>query len=1134
MASKTTPLKAALAAGEAAAKAAAGKSKAEILKKVANAATEAAIGEEAPPPLVARCVAEAVKKAGGSKHEAVVAAANAAVCSHPGLSRIQMTEEVFHRWDADKGGTLEFEEIIGHYMGASNHTDAKEAQVRAGFEKFIVKHGKKKGDSMDMTLFKKWMSSATMLQVTFQYLQSLSAHESLKRGSSFAEVAKAAAAAATAAGGDANAVAGEAAAVAMKLKASGAEVAKAAAMAAASAGASDEELAKISEAAAAKAGGSKEDAKKASLAAVEDIKANPVAIKKALAAGKQASEAAKSKPKAQMLKAVADAATQAAMAEGASQPIVAQAVAEAVKKAGGSPHDAVTAAANAAVCAHAGLSREQMTQAVFHRWDEDKSGTLEFEEVIGHYMGASNHSDAKEAQVRAGFEKFIVKNGKQKGDPMDLVLFKKWMSSATVLQVTFQYLQSLETDEAEALGASASMVAQAAAAAAKAAGGDANATADEAAAVAMKLKASPSDVANASAKAASSVGASEEQLAKIAAGAFQKAGGSKEDLESATVAAKSYAAACDAAAAAGAFQKAGGSKEDLESVTVAVKSHAAAVSTKGIVATGMPEPSGVSANLTSQKGDAAAAAGAFQTTGGSKEDLESATVAVKSHAAAVSTKGTVAIGMPEPSGVSANVTAQKGDAAAAAGAFQPAGGSKEDLESATVAAKSHAAAVPTKGTVATGMPEPSGVSANVTAQKGDAAAAAGAFQKAGASKEDLESATVAAKSYAAAVPTKGTVATGMLEPSGVSANVTGQKGDAAAADPSKDAGASSAADVPMKEAVTSAPIVLKDLNASEMKQEFENKFLKLFDKHSAGKDALDNAQVQAFVSKLPPKSQAALGIKGWKSYLKEADLDGDGKLDRFEFQVFNTHRAMEVANEYTSLFEKTDADKDGYLTKDELTKFPAILGKLSFPNANAMLQKVDKDGDGKISKAELMHHVIDLLTAEGSTSQDDQANSKQRASVTDNQPSAKRRKSADQTSAPGGKRQVAVSDDGNKCWDFMAGRCWRGEKCHYFHDQASRVSDSELEEHRAACSAAAEAAGLNLSEEAFLELQTLEEGDAVSLIDSLANGSKSEKVRDKNDHLIHAARRKRATDGKTEHPDWAWFGKGKGKRRRWA
>eukprot|EP00930_Biecheleria_cincta_P065277 TRINITY_DN5102_c0_g1_i3.p1 TRINITY_DN5102_c0_g1~~TRINITY_DN5102_c0_g1_i3.p1 ORF type:complete len:1077 (-),score=305.69 TRINITY_DN5102_c0_g1_i3:167-3397(-) len=1076
MASKTTPLKAALAAGEAAAKAAAGKSKAEILKKVANAATEAAIGEEAPPPLVARCVAEAVKKAGGSKHEAVVAAANAAVCSHPGLSRIQMTEEVFHRWDADKGGTLEFEEIIGHYMGASNHTDAKEAQVRAGFEKFIVKHGKKKGDSMDMTLFKKWMSSATMLQVTFQYLQSLSAHESLKRGSSFAEVAKAAAAAATAAGGDANAVAGEAAAVAMKLKASGAEVAKAAAMAAASAGASDEELAKISEAAAAKAGGSKEDAKKASLAAVEDIKANPVAIKKALAAGKQASEAAKSKPKAQMLKAVADAATQAAMAEGASQPIVAQAVAEAVKKAGGSPHDAVTAAANAAVCAHAGLSREQMTQAVFHRWDEDKSGTLEFEEVIGHYMGASNHSDAKEAQVRAGFEKFIVKNGKQKGDPMDLVLFKKWMSSATVLQVTFQYLQSLETDEAEALGASASMVAQAAAAAAKAAGGDANATADEAAAVAMKLKASPSDVANASAKAASSVGASEEQLAKIAAGAFQKAGGSKEDLESATVAAKSYAAACDAAAAAGAFQKAGGSKEDLES----------------------------------------------------------ATVAVKSHAAAVSTKGTVAIGMPEPSGVSANVTAQKGDAAAAAGAFQPAGGSKEDLESATVAAKSHAAAVPTKGTVATGMPEPSGVSANVTAQKGDAAAAAGAFQKAGASKEDLESATVAAKSYAAAVPTKGTVATGMLEPSGVSANVTGQKGDAAAADPSKDAGASSAADVPMKEAVTSAPIVLKDLNASEMKQEFENKFLKLFDKHSAGKDALDNAQVQAFVSKLPPKSQAALGIKGWKSYLKEADLDGDGKLDRFEFQVFNTHRAMEVANEYTSLFEKTDADKDGYLTKDELTKFPAILGKLSFPNANAMLQKVDKDGDGKISKAELMHHVIDLLTAEGSTSQDDQANSKQRASVTDNQPSAKRRKSADQTSAPGGKRQVAVSDDGNKCWDFMAGRCWRGEKCHYFHDQASRVSDSELEEHRAACSAAAEAAGLNLSEEAFLELQTLEEGDAVSLIDSLANGSKSEKVRDKNDHLIHAARRKRATDGKTEHPDWAWFGKGKGKRRRWA
>lgn len=932
MASKKTPLKAALEAGEAAAKAATGKSKADILKKVANAATEAAIGEKAPPPLVAQCVAEAIKKAGGSKHEAVVAAASAAVCSHPGLSRVQMTEEVFHRWDADKGGTLEFEEIIGHYMGASNHTDSKEAQVRAGFEKFIVKHGKKKGDSMDMTLFKKWMGSATMLQVTFQYLQSLSADESEKLGFSVAAIAKAAAAAATAAGGDANVVADEAVAVAMKLKASAADVAKASAIAAASAGASDDELAKISEAASAKAGGSKEDAKKASLAAIEDIKANPAAIKKALAAGKKASEAAKSKPKAQMLKAVADAATQAAMAEGASQPIVAQAVAEAIKKAGGTPHEAVTAAANAAVCAHAGLSREQMTEAVFHRWDDDQSGTLEFEEIIGHYMGASNHSDAKEAQVRAGFEKFIVKNGKQKGDPMDMVLFKKWMNAATVLQVTFQYLQSLDTDEAEALGASASMIAQAAAAAAKAAGGDADATADEAAAVAMKLKASPSEVATASAKAASSVGATEEQCLKIAAGAIQKAGGSKEDLDT---------------------------------VTVAVKSYAAVTPTKG--------------------------------------------------------------------------TAPAKPAEVAKKATPPAAAVKAPSEEKTADKKK---------------------------------------------TEEQAKATEAAK--AANVP----------KPAGV------------------------------------VPIALKDLSTSEMKQEFEERFMKLFDKHSAGKDALSSAQVQAFISKLPPKSQTALGIKGWKGYLKEADLDGDGKLDRFEFQVFNTHRAMEVADEYVSLFEKSDADKDGYLTKEALAKNPAILKKLNFPNAQAMLQKVDKDGDGKISQAELMHHVMDLLTAEGSASQDDQANSKRRASVTDHQPPAKRQKTADQTSAPEGKRQVALSDDGNKCWDFMAGCCFRGENCHYVHDQASRVSDSELEAHRASCNAAAEAAGLKLSKEALLELQTLEEGDAVSLIDSLAKSTKNANVRDKNDHLIHQARKKRAMDGKTEHPDWAWFGKGKGKGKR--
>merc|ERR1712037_921904 len=121
-----------------------------------------------------------------------------------------------------------------------------------------------------------------------------------------------------------------------------------------------------------------------------------------------------------------------------------------------------------------------------------------------------------------------------------------------------------------------------------------------------------------------------------------------------------------------------------------------------------------------------------------------------------------------------------------------------------------------------------------------------------------------------------------------------------------------------------------------------------------------------------------------------------------------------------------------------------------------------------------------------------------------------------ESSAPSGKpawkqakgvKRKQGDDDKNKCWDYVSGYCYRGAKCRWVHVQESVVDQSILDAHFELCVKWATEAGVNLSEEALHELQTLTAKDAHKLVQSLAVGGEHEGVFDKSSFVVHAARR---------------------------
>mmetsp|Transcript_83045 Transcript_83045/g.173854 ORF Transcript_83045/g.173854 Transcript_83045/m.173854 type:complete len:300 (+) Transcript_83045:135-1034(+) len=90
-------------------------------------------------------------------------------------------------------------------------------------------------------------------------------------------------------------------------------------------------------------------------------------------------------------------------------------------------------------------SRQEMLDAVFQRWDRDNSGEIDFEEILPHFVKATNHVAEDEKEVRQKFQTFLKSKGRDptKGG-LTYDLFCSWLGPATDEQVATQYVISVQ------------------------------------------------------------------------------------------------------------------------------------------------------------------------------------------------------------------------------------------------------------------------------------------------------------------------------------------------------------------------------------------------------------------------------------------------------------------------------------------------------------------------------------------------------------------------------------------------------------------------------------------------------------------------------------------------------------------
>eukprot|EP00928_Gymnodinium_smaydae_P025724 TRINITY_DN20400_c0_g2_i1.p1 TRINITY_DN20400_c0_g2~~TRINITY_DN20400_c0_g2_i1.p1 ORF type:complete len:851 (-),score=159.31 TRINITY_DN20400_c0_g2_i1:113-2665(-) len=322
-------------------------------------------------------------------------------------------------------------------------------------------------------------------------------------------------------------------------------------------------------------------------------------------------------------------------------------------------------------------------------------------------------------------------------------------------------------------------------------------------------------------------------------------------------------------------------------------------------------------------------------------------------------------------------------------------------------------------------------------------------------------------------------------------------------------------------------------------QHLEDKYGSLFDKiDTSGDGQLSHDELKAYVAKTLGALKE-LGVKSVDAFIREADTDGDGEVSRDEFQAYFTYVNLDKDACYNALFDGVDVDGSGDLTFQEVRDYPwyknpklcQILGIVNWHSTVAGLPRMDKNKDGKISREEFVSYLkaqqennignawAQAVSSDSGVKKPEAAWKQARANPVYQKGSGK------------GKKRKA-DDDFNKCWDFAAGYCYRGKRCHYTHDQTSQVDQKTLDQHHAHCVRVAKEAGINLNKQAMNELQTLTAQDAENLLWSLGDGGANEHVWDKSGYVIHNARRFRMQAGSKAHPDWEWY-HGKNKRARW-
>jgi len=84
-------------------------------------------------------------------------------------------------------------------------------------------------------------------------------------------------------------------------------------------------------------------------------------------------------------------------------------------------------------------SKEEMVDAIFRAWDRDGSGTLDFEEILPHYMKSMNHQELQEAQVREHYNKFLASRGADSKVGLSLGNFRHWLGALDESKVRLHY-----------------------------------------------------------------------------------------------------------------------------------------------------------------------------------------------------------------------------------------------------------------------------------------------------------------------------------------------------------------------------------------------------------------------------------------------------------------------------------------------------------------------------------------------------------------------------------------------------------------------------------------------------------------------------------------------------------------------
>lgn len=121
-----------------------------------------------------------------------------------------------------------------------------------------------------------------------------------------------------------------------------------------------------------------------------------------------------------------------------------------------------------------------------------------------------------------------------------------------------------------------------------------------------------------------------------------------------------------------------------------------------------------------------------------------------------------------------------------------------------------------------------------------------------------------------------------------------------------------------------------------------------------GDGNLDQLEIAAYMKKLfnyddaQAKQQAA-------NFLKEVDVDNNGKIDVKEFQAAHMRGQLSVdADSIRKAFDAIDQDKDGFLDSKEIAKIMETSGANVGQVVRDIMCEVDKNGDGRISFEEFM------------------------------------------------------------------------------------------------------------------------------------------------------------------------------------